>query len=183
MDFSFSLLLSLISISSATLSFASPFQNHPLSHLTPKQSAQNGGGVTEELWCVAKNNAEDAALQSALDWACGSGGADCGPIQQGGPCYDPADIQRTASYAFNDYFLKHGLTEDGCNFSNAAALTSLNPSYGNCKFSSSSTGKNRNFNGSSFVGIGPAIADTSDGNCIMGCLLPWAFIIPLVLWV
>lgn len=77
---------------------------------------------------MAKNNAEDAALQSALDWACSSGGADCTPIQQGGPCYDPTDIQRMASFAFNDYFLKHGLTEDSCNFDNAAALTSLNPS-------------------------------------------------------
>ncbi|KAL8088225.1 hypothetical protein AgCh_038125 [Apium graveolens] len=103
-------------------------------HLTTKQSAQIRG---QELWCVAKNNAEDAALQSALDWACSSGGADCTAIQQGGPCYDPADIQRTASFAFNDYFLKHGLTEDSCNFDNAAALTSLNPSHANCKFPSS----------------------------------------------
>ncbi|BBG99413.1 plasmodesmata callose-binding protein 5, partial [Prunus dulcis] len=47
---------------------------------------------------LAKNNAEDAQLQSALDWACGAGGADCSPIQQGGPCYDSTDIQNTASY-------------------------------------------------------------------------------------
>lgn len=84
--------------------------------------------VVTELWCVAKNNAEDAALQGALDWACGAGGADCTRIQQGGPCYDPSDIQKTASYAFNDYYLKHGLTDDACSFSNTAALTSLNPS-------------------------------------------------------
>lgn len=90
-----------------------------------------------ELWCVAKNNAADNALQTAIDWACGPGGADCGPIQQGGPCYDPSDIQRTASYAFNDYFLKHGMNEESCNFDNTAALTSLNPSHGNCKFQSS----------------------------------------------
>lgn len=97
-------------------------------------SAQNNGGVgggsgvTVELWCVAKNNAADSALQAAIDWACGPGGADCGPIQQGGPCYDPSDIQKTASYAFNEYFLKHGMTEDSCFFDNTAALTSLNPS-------------------------------------------------------
>ncbi|KAK8712151.1 hypothetical protein V6N13_147398 [Hibiscus sabdariffa] len=49
----------------------------------PQFTAQCGGGGTTvtELWCVAKNNAEDAALQGALDWACGQGGADCGPIQ------------------------------------------------------------------------------------------------------
>lgn len=88
-----------------------------------------GGDATkQELWCVAKNNAEDAALQSALDWACGAGGADCRPIQNGGPCYDVNSVQNTASFAFNDYFLKNGLTDDSCNFSNNAAVTSLDPS-------------------------------------------------------
>lgn len=91
-------------------------------------AASNGGAATVELWCVAKNNAEDTALQSALDWACGSGKCDCGPIQPGGPCYDSADLLSTASYAFNDYFLKNGLTEDSCDFDGVAALTSLNPS-------------------------------------------------------
>lgn len=91
-------------------------------------AAQGGGGAARELWCVAKNNAEDAALQSALDWTCGQGGADCGPIQKGGPCYDGSDLQRTASFAFNDYYLKHGPSDDSCNFGDTAALTSLNPS-------------------------------------------------------
>ena len=74
---------------------------------------------------MAKNNAEDAALQAALDWACGAGGADCGPIQRGGPCYDPTSVQNTASFSFNDYFLKHGMTDDSCNFNNNAAVTSF----------------------------------------------------------
>ncbi|KAG8386827.1 hypothetical protein BUALT_Bualt03G0189600 [Buddleja alternifolia] len=96
----------------------------------------SGGGPARELWCVAKNNAEDAALESALDWTCGAGGADCGPIQNGGPCYDGSDLQRTASYAFNDYYHKHGPSDDNCNFANTAALTSLNPSHDGCKFPS-----------------------------------------------
>lgn len=86
------------------------------------------GLAPRDLWCVAKNNADDQALQAAIDWACGPGGADCGSIQQGGPCYDPNDIQKTASWCFNDYYLKHGLTDDACSFSNTAALISLNPS-------------------------------------------------------
>lgn len=81
-----------------------------------------------ELWCVAKNNAEDAALQAALDWACGPGGADCGPIQPGGPCYSAGDLQATAAYAFNDYFVKHGFDLSACDFSGTAAPISLNPS-------------------------------------------------------
>lgn len=122
--------LSLFFIFIVTLMFSLAYSITPpphSTHLILKQAAQNGGD--ESLWCVAKNNAVDAALQSSLDWACGAGGADCGPIQQGGPCYDPTDIQKTASYAFNDYFLKHGLAEGhSCDFSNTAALTSLNPS-------------------------------------------------------
>jgi hypothetical protein len=86
------------------------------------------GVAPRDLWCVAKNNAADQALQEAINWACGQGGANCGPIQQGGACYDSNDIQRTASWAFNDYYLKNGLTDDACYFSNTAALTSLNPS-------------------------------------------------------
>ncbi|KAL6876439.1 hypothetical protein ACP4OV_013011 [Aristida adscensionis] len=96
-----------------------------------------GGG---QLWCVAKNNAEDGALQSAIDWACGpDGGADCHAIQQGGACYDPPDLQAHASYAFNDYFLRAGGAANpaACNFSGAAALTALNPSHGSCVFQSS----------------------------------------------
>ena len=91
--------------------------------------AQAGGQVLQaELWCVAKNNAEDSSLQTAIDWACGQGGADCGPIQQGRACNDPTDIQKMASYVFNNYYLKNGLADDACNFNNNAALTSINPS-------------------------------------------------------
>ncbi|KAK6259854.1 hypothetical protein SCA6_014328 [Theobroma cacao] len=123
--------------------------------------------VVTGLWCVAKNNAEDAALQGALDWACGAGGADCTRIQQGGPCYDPSDIQKTASYAFNDYYLKHGLTDDACSFSNTAALTSLNPSHGDCKFPSSKTVNNASISGSTgTLGMGPDTADLSASDRI-----------------
>ncbi|KAL2483408.1 PLASMODESMATA CALLOSE-BINDING PROTEIN 5 [Forsythia ovata] len=124
-----------------------------------------GGGATVELWCVAKNNAEDAALQPALNWACGPGGADCRPIQNNGPCYDQSDLQRTASFAFNDYFLKHGLTEDSCNFSNTAALTSLNPSHNNCKFPSSLSTSSGGVTGS--VTAGKANGDLTSSHSII----------------
>ncbi|KAE8673921.1 PLASMODESMATA CALLOSE-BINDING PROTEIN 5 [Hibiscus syriacus] len=135
----------------------------------PRSTAQRGGGtVVTELWCVAKNNAEDASLQGALDWACGQGGANCNPVQQGGACYDPTDIQKTASYAFNDYYLKNGMTDDACSFSNNAALTSLNPSYGNCKFPSSKTVNNASISESTgTLGVGPdSTADLSSSHRI-----------------
>lgn len=100
-----------------------------LSLLITAAAAQFGGQVLEtELWCVAMNNAEDSALQTAIDWACGPGNTDCSGIQQGGPCYDPSDILKMASYIFNNYYLKNGLADEACNFSNTAAVTSLNPS-------------------------------------------------------
>ncbi|XP_027346446.1 PLASMODESMATA CALLOSE-BINDING PROTEIN 5-like [Abrus precatorius] len=127
--------------------------------LSPICGGSSGGVPQQELWCVAKNNAEDASLQAALDWVCGAGGADCGPIQRGGPCYDPNSVQNTASFAFNDYFLKHGMTDDSCNFDHNAAVTSLNPSHDNCKFPSGLTVSNGSFAGStppSSVGLGPS---------------------------
>ncbi|XP_051152045.1 PLASMODESMATA CALLOSE-BINDING PROTEIN 5-like [Andrographis paniculata] len=117
-------------------------------------AAQGGrsAGAGRQLWCVAKNNAEDAALQSALDWCCGYGGADCGPIQKGGPCYDASDLQRTASFAFNDYYVKHGPSDESCSFGSTAALTSLNPSHHNCNFPSSLSSLNGNFTATTAAG-------------------------------
>ncbi|KAJ0458070.1 putative X8 domain-containing protein [Helianthus annuus] len=43
----------------------------------------------EELWCVAKLSVPLEKLQVALDYVCGAGGADCGPIKPNGSCYSP----------------------------------------------------------------------------------------------
>ncbi|XP_057527967.1 PLASMODESMATA CALLOSE-BINDING PROTEIN 5 [Amaranthus tricolor] len=127
--------------------------------------AQEGKAVIQQqqLWCVAKNNAEDSALQQALDWACGAGGANCGSIQNGGPCYDPNDLIDMASYAFNDYCLKHGMTDETCNFSNTAALTALDPSHGKCKYASS-TFSAANSTTPSTAGIIPGSEDLNSGT-------------------
>ncbi|KAG0455904.1 hypothetical protein HPP92_023692 [Vanilla planifolia] len=111
---------------------------------------KDGGLVAGgELWCVAKNNADDATLQAALDWACGPGSADCSPVQKGGVCFEPDEVQYHASFAFNDYFVRHGSSKAACDFSGAAALTGLNPSHGDCTFPSSSSVSNGSFSGSS----------------------------------
>ncbi|KAK4766492.1 hypothetical protein SAY87_008134 [Trapa incisa] len=130
-------------------------------------SRDQDGSVNTELWCVAKNNAEDAALQGALDWACGPGGADCSPIQSGGACYFPSDVLTMASYAFNSYYLTHRLADSSCFFGNTAALTSLNPSKGNCKFQSSSLVNN----GSSLVS--PISTGQGDLNGCSGITMQW----------
>ncbi|XP_010540530.1 PREDICTED: transcription initiation factor TFIID subunit 15b [Tarenaya hassleriana] len=92
-----------------------------------------GGGQ----WCIASPNASPTALQVALDYACGYGGADCGSIQPGASCYEPNNIRDHASYAFNDYYQKHPGPES-CVFGGTAQLTSTDPSKGNCHFPASS---------------------------------------------
>lgn len=122
------LLLSFLSISTVEFGFLTRAEDADRPPDARVQSMADGTVVPAELWCVAKNNAEDGPLQAALDWACGLGGADCRPIQQGGACFEPNDIQFHASYAFNDYYLRNGFSQQACDFGGTAALTSLNPS-------------------------------------------------------
>ncbi|KAH9603106.1 hypothetical protein KSS87_001182 [Heliosperma pusillum] len=134
---------------------------HPM--IGPSQASSSSVMQQQQLWCVAKNNAQDSALQQALDWACGPGTADCGPIQQGGPCYDPNDIITMASYAFNDYCIKHGMTSETCNFSNTADLIDLDPSHDKCKFPSSAFSVG-NSSTPSTSGVIPGSEDLSGGS-------------------
>ncbi|XVF87219.1 hypothetical protein PTKIN_Ptkin18bG0101300 [Pterospermum kingtungense] len=102
---------------------------------TPTTTPTTSGGGT---WCVANQGASPTALQVALDYACGYGGADCSAIQPGASCYDPSTIQNHASYAFNDYYQKHPGPES-CVFGGTAQLTNTDPSTGNCHFAASSS--------------------------------------------
>lgn len=95
------------------------------------------------LWCIARSSANDSALQSALDWACGpgpnQGNVDCTAISAGGQCYTPDTLSNHASYAFNSYFQKNNQAAQACNFNNCAQTTSSDPSTGSCSFASSSS--------------------------------------------
>ncbi|KAJ3686303.1 hypothetical protein LUZ61_015467 [Rhynchospora tenuis] len=149
---------------------------------TAMDTERAGGVAAGDLWCVAKNNAQDDVLQAAIDWACGPGGADCKPIQQGGSCFDPDDIQSHASYAFNDYFIKNGGAEAACNFSGTAALISLNPGHGSCQFPSRSVPISYSKSGSvlsatngSTVGLGPYADLNSSPSISWDCSI-WSFV-------
>uniref|UniRef100_A0ACD5T6U8 Uncharacterized protein n=1 Tax=Avena sativa TaxID=4498 RepID=A0ACD5T6U8_AVESA len=89
-------------------------------------------------WCVASPSAGAAALQVALDYACGQG-TDCSPIQPGGSCRDPDTVRDHASYAFNSYYQRNPV-QTSCDFAGAAILTSTDPSTTTCKYPSTSTG-------------------------------------------
>lgn len=83
--------------------------------------------VPGQSWCVARGGLPESVIQVALDYACGIGGADCTPIQQGQSCYNPNSLQNHASYAFNSYFQKNPV-QTSCDFGGAAMITNVNPS-------------------------------------------------------
>ncbi|XP_076936505.1 glucan endo-1,3-beta-glucosidase 3-like isoform X2 [Bidens hawaiensis] len=88
----------------------------------------------EELWCVAKPSVPSEKLQEALDYACGPGGADCGPIKPNGSCYSPDSVVAHASYAFNSYWQKNKKNGGVCGFEGTAMLISSDPSFLHCRF-------------------------------------------------
>ncbi|KAM7272234.1 hypothetical protein ACFE04_026897 [Oxalis oulophora] len=87
----------------------------------------NVPAIPGQSWCVAITGTDQAALQSALDYACGMGGVDCSQIQQGGSCYNPSTLQNHASYAFNSYYQKNPVPTS-CDFGGTAMIVNNNPS-------------------------------------------------------
>ena len=93
----------------------------------PPPANTNAPAIQGQSWCVAKQGAPEASLQSALDYACGMGGSDCSQIQQGGNCYSPVTLQNHASFAFNSYYQKNP-APTSCDFGGTATLVNTNPS-------------------------------------------------------
>ncbi|KAH7292477.1 hypothetical protein KP509_29G070700 [Ceratopteris richardii] len=106
----------------------------------------NGTGST---WCVANPSASNQSLQVGLNYACGKGNADCGPIQRGQPCFIPDSYVNHASYAYNSYYQRSGDNPAACDFGGTAIITSENPSYGSCVFPADSVGYLASINGKS----------------------------------
>ncbi|XVE51551.1 hypothetical protein DITRI_Ditri02bG0050900 [Diplodiscus trichospermus] len=110
----------------------------PTGPTTPPTGPTTTPATSGGSWCVANQGASPTALQVALDYACGYGGADCSAIQSGGSCYEPNTVRDHASYAFNDYYQKHP-GPSSCAFGGTAQLTNTDPSSGNCHYAASSS--------------------------------------------
>ncbi|KAL0355323.1 UNVERIFIED_CONTAM: plasmodesmata callose-binding protein 3 [Sesamum radiatum] len=78
-------------------------------------------------WCVCKEGLSDGALQKTLDYACGAG-ADCNPIHQSAPCFNPNTVRAHCSYAVNSYFQKYRQAPIACDFSGTASVVTSDPS-------------------------------------------------------
>ncbi|KAE8714128.1 hypothetical protein F3Y22_tig00110201pilonHSYRG00309 [Hibiscus syriacus] len=79
----------------------------------------------------------------ALDWVCGPGKADCSAIQPGGgQCFEPNDLVSHASFAFNNYYQKNGLSDEACSFGGTGIKVYSDPSHGNCIYNVKSNDQN-----------------------------------------
>ncbi|KAG6773037.1 hypothetical protein POTOM_020289 [Populus tomentosa] len=117
----------------------------PVTNPVAPPATTNAPAIPGQSWCVARSGVMETALQSALDYACGMGGADCSQIQQGGNCYNPNSLQNHASYAFNSYYQKNPVATS-CDFGGTATTVNVNPNLhnietgtGSCIYPSSSS--------------------------------------------
>ncbi|KAE8675305.1 hypothetical protein F3Y22_tig00111678pilonHSYRG00031 [Hibiscus syriacus] len=77
-------------------------------------------------FCVPKDQASNADLQKALDWACGQG-IDCNPIKPGSPCGNPPTVKSRAKFAMTSYYRSKEGDLKACDFSGTATLVAEDP--------------------------------------------------------
>ncbi|KAK9949115.1 hypothetical protein M0R45_004655 [Rubus argutus] len=70
----------------------------------------------------------------AVDYACGSGGADCQEIMPNGNCYYPDSVVAHASYASQQLLAENKRNGGTCSFGGTAMLINNDPSYQLCRF-------------------------------------------------
>ncbi|PIA34799.1 hypothetical protein AQUCO_03700225v1 [Aquilegia coerulea] len=105
----------------------------PSSSPSPSPSPRPNQGTKQ--WCIPKSGADPEALQHNIDYVCGLG-MDCGAIQAGGSCFLPNTLQAHAAYAMNTYYQVMGRYPYDCDFKQTATVTSVDPSYGGCIYTS-----------------------------------------------
>jgi hypothetical protein len=100
--------------------------------------AGSTSGQPNATWCIAETGASNGSLLIGINYACAAPHVDCSAIQPGGNCYLPNTYLNHASYAYNQYYQASNLDPRSCNFSGTAELTTRDPSYNQCVFSSRS---------------------------------------------
>ncbi|KAF8398966.1 hypothetical protein HHK36_014831 [Tetracentron sinense] len=136
--------------------------------------------TTNQTYCVARDGADPKMLQAALDWACGAGKVNCSEMLQGKPCYEPDNVAAHATYAFDTYYHRMGMTSGTCDFNGVAAVTTTDPSHGSCIF----PGRSGTFiNGTSLAPSANSTFSASPSYCIHGSAFTSPImIIGVLLW-
>ncbi|KAL1535938.1 glucan endo-1,3-beta-glucosidase 4-like [Salvia divinorum] len=119
-------------------------------------NAEITGANSSSSFCIARPGADDKSLQDGLNWACGNGQANCAAIQKGQPCFNPDTLQNHASYAYNDYYQKMRGSGGTCDFGGTASITTVDPSYGSCRFTGSSNSSGGMFPSPALGPVGPS---------------------------
>ncbi|KAL2542891.1 PLASMODESMATA CALLOSE-BINDING PROTEIN 3 [Abeliophyllum distichum] len=81
---------------------------------------------SDATYCICKDGVSDSLLQKNIDYACGAA-ADCTPILQNGPCFNPNTVKDHCHYAVNSYFQRKGQTAGSCDFSGTATVSQIAP--------------------------------------------------------
>lgn len=113
-----------------TASSSIPVYPSPVPVAAPQSPLPPHGGKT---YCLPKTGADPEALQKNIDYVCGLG-LNCGPIKEGGPCFMPNTVRAHAAYAMNIYYQGMGGNGYDCDFEQTGATTTVDPSYGKCKY-------------------------------------------------
>ncbi|KAI3990732.1 hypothetical protein MKX01_023032 [Papaver californicum] len=58
----------------------------------------------------------------------------CIPKSKSGPCFFPDTVRAHAAYAMNMYYQVMGQNTYDCDFKHTGTITTVDPSYGNCKY-------------------------------------------------
>ncbi|KAJ4828426.1 hypothetical protein Tsubulata_044106 [Turnera subulata] len=100
----------------------------------PPSPGPAGSSNDEKIWCLPKSGADTEALQRNIDYVCGLQEEYCKPIQEGGECFLPNTVRAHAAFAMNAYYQSTGKNDYDCDFLQTAAISRVDPSYGNCKY-------------------------------------------------
>ncbi|XP_020583844.1 PLASMODESMATA CALLOSE-BINDING PROTEIN 3-like [Phalaenopsis equestris] len=119
--------------------------------------------VSDAAWCVCRQDASNSALQKTIDYACGAG-ADCNPILQNGPCYNPNSVLAHCTYAANSYYQRKGQAQGACDFAGTAVMTQTDPSSNGCSYPSSQSAAGS----SSSTGNGTSTQNPGSGSSSSG---------------
>ncbi|WOL15643.1 hypothetical protein Cni_G24424 [Canna indica] len=113
----------------------------PLWSYPPLPPPENNAPFKGKIWCVVdvsrKEAANATAVGAAVAYACGQGNGTCDAIRPGGTCYKPNTLVAHANYAFNAYWQQFRQAGGTCFFNGLAVQTEKDPSYGSCKYPSS----------------------------------------------